>query len=110
MPMIMPGMKPAAKDLPEKSSDLSSLSLSESVVAAASAEEVLDDAGSDWVLLAVDEVVLDADEVVPLVAEEDPFATSLSVIAIHSVPEHLKPIGQHASPQVSSLAVGSEWS
>lgn len=111
MPMMIPGMKPAANDLPEKSSELSLFSLTVADVDAASAGDVEDASGGlvGSAVLDPDEVaVLAAVELALLAAEDELEATSLSVSAMHNVPEHLKPIGQQASPHVSNLVTGSE--
>lgn len=111
IPMMIPGMKPAAKDFPEKSSELSFCSFNVADVDAASAGEVVDAEGVLVGLAVLDPdgvAVLAADDVALLEAEDELEATSLSVSAMHSVPEHLKPIGQQASPQVSSFEIGCE--
>lgn len=91
---MIPGMKPATKDFPEKSLELSSFSPGvDDVVDTVSAAE---DADADGVIvgsavLVSEEVVAvgDADEVALLNAEDEVIATSLSNSAMHSLPEHL---------------------
>lgn len=91
---MIPGMKPATKDFPEKSLGLSSFSPGvDDVVDTASAAE---DADADGVIvgsavLVSEEVVAvgDADEVALLNAEDEVVATSLSDSAMHNLPEHM---------------------
>lgn len=91
---MIPGMKPATKDFPEKSLELSSFSPGvDDVVDTAS---VAEDADADGVIvgsavLVSEEVVAvgDADEVALLNAEDEVVATSLSDSAMHNLPEHL---------------------
>lgn len=91
---MIPGMKPATKDFPEKSLELSSFSPGVDDVDTASAAE---DADADGVtvgsaVLVSEEVVVavgDADEVALLNAEDEVVATSLSDSAMHNLPEHL---------------------
>lgn len=92
---MIPGMKPATKDFPEKSLELSSFSPGvDDVVTASAAEDAAADADGVIVgsaVLVSEEVVAvgDADEVALLNAEDEVVATSLSDSAMHNLPEHL---------------------
>lgn len=95
---MMPGMKPAAKDFPEKSLERSSFSPGVADVDTASAAEVADADGVivGSAVLVSEEVVAvgDADEVALLNAEDEVAAASFAAAsfadsAMHNLPEHL---------------------
>lgn len=90
---MMPGMKPAAKDFPEKSLERSSFSPGVADVDTASAAEVADADGVmvGSAVLVSEEVVAvgDADEVALLNAEDEVAAASFADSAMHNLPEHL---------------------
>lgn len=117
MPMTMPGMKPAAKDEPEK--------LWLTVTAPVESEELTPMAAGAGVEVASEVAVVtaadDAEVVGVDVVPEGLLGTAMVVLEVLLRPEdeaaktwhaplrHCAPAGQHPLPQEFSCMVGSEW-